>query len=276
MEQPRFDSAGRFNPVQPLLKTAVTLQEMVLLTIISRRIVDALLPFEVGSNGGMVSEVQMVRQNDGEDTSTPVGVYLPYAGVYLIYHQTAVRLLYRDVLVGSKQEAPSLWQTVKLQAYPFQLEISPAFTLLISMHDSASNFHTRHTLLKSRPTQVFLSPAASFNVLVDDAVQETVDSELAEAIRLIRQLADMRGLKRREFVNALLTGHDPVEAAYLTARRPSRQKGETFRLTQAQRFWNREEVAAGETAGEQWKKFSQLAEQVRELAQAHPTLLSLI
>lgn len=276
LEKPRFDNAGRFDPAQPLPKTAVTLQEMVLLTAISRRIVDALLPFDVEDGGGMVSEVQMVKPTDKEITTTPVGVYLPYAGVYLIYHQTAVRLLYRDVLVGSKQEAPSLWQTVKLQAYPFQLELSPAFTLLISMQAHAKKFSGRHTLLKSRPTQVYLSSNASFNVLVDDAFQETVDSELAEAIRLIRQLADMHGLKRREFVNALLTGHDPVEAAYLTARRPSRQKGETFRLTQAQRFWNREEVAAGETAGEQWKKFSQLAEQVRELAQAHPTLLSLI
>jgi len=276
VEKPRFDSANRFDPKQSLPKAAVTLQEMVLLTAISRRIVDALLPFEVESNGGMVGEVQMVRQTDDEITFTPVGVYLPYSGVYLIYHQTAVRSLYRDVLVGSDAGIPNLWQTVQLRAYPFQLELSPAFTLLISMRDHASNFHTRHTLLKSHPAQVFLSSNTSFNVLVDDAVQETVDQDLAEAIRLVRQLADMRGLKRREFINALLTGHDPIEAAYLAARRPSRGKGEIFRLSQAQRFWNREEVAPGETVEEQWRKFNQLAEQVRELAQAHPTLLSLV
>jgi len=277
VEKPRFDNAGRFDSKRSLLKTAVTLQEMVLLTAISRRIVDKLLlPFRIEVNGRAVGEVQMIRQTGDEITVTPVGVYLPYAGVYLLYHQTAVRSLYQDVLVGSDPGTPNLWQTVQLRAYPFQLEISPAFTLLVSMRDNASNFHTRHTLLKSRPTQVFLSPNASFNVLVDAAVQETVDSELAEAIRLVRQLADMRGLKRREFINALLAGHDPIEAAYLAARRPSRQKGEIFRLVQAQRFWNREEVIAGETAEEQWEKFNQLAEQVRELAQAHPTLLSLI
>jgi hypothetical protein len=199
-----------------------------------------------------------------------------YAGVYLIYNTAAVRSLYRDTLVGSKSTAPSLWQTVRLQVYPFQLEISPAFTMLISVRDNASNFHVRHTLLKSHPTQVFLSPSASFNVLVDDAVQETVDYKLVEAIRLVNQLADMRGLNRREFINALLTGHDPVEAAYLTARRPREQKAEHFRLAQAQRFWDREEVAAEETAEEQWRKFHQLAEKVRALAQAHPTLLSLL
>jgi hypothetical protein len=276
LERPRFDNAGRFDPAQPLPKTAVTLQEMVLLTAISRRIVDALLPFDVQDDGGMVSEVQMVKRADDEITVTPVGVYLPYAGVYLIYHQTAVRLLYRDVLVGSEPGDPSLWQTVKLQAYPFQLEIAPAFTLLVSMHDSALNFHTRHTLLKSRPTQVFLSPTASFNVLVDDAIQETVDSKLAEAIRLVRRLADVCDLKykeRGEFIKALLTGHDPIEAVYLAV---SVKKGESFRLAQAQRLWNREKVTTGGTAEEQWLKFNKLAERVRDLAQAHPTLLSLI
>ena len=276
VEKPRFDSANRFDPKRSLPKTAVTLQEMVLFTAISRRIVDALLPFGVESDGRMVGEVQRVQKTGEEITVTPVGVYLPYAGVYLIYHTTAVRSLYRDVLVGSNPGTPNLWQTVQLRAYPFQLEISPAFTLLVSMHDHASNFHTRHTLLKSRPTQVFLSPNASFNVLVDDAVQETVDWDLVEAIRLVRQMADMRGLKRREFINALLTGHDPIEAAYLAARRPSRQKGESFRLAQAQRFWNRKEVTTGETVEEQWEKFSQLAEQVRELVQKHPNLLGLV
>jgi len=278
VEKPRFDKASRFDPVKPLPKTVVTLQEMVLLTAISRRIVDELLSFtfRVEGNGGMAGKVQMVRQTDKEITATPVGIYLPYAGVYLFYHTTAVRSLYRDVLVGSDPARPHLWQTVGLHVYPFQLELSPAFTLLISLRDHASNFHTRHTLLKSRPTQVFLSPTASFKVLVDDAFQETVDSELAEAIRLLRQLADMRGLKRREFINALLTGHDPIEAAYLSAKRPRGQKGESFRLTQAQYFWNREEVATGKTAEEQWMKFNELAERVRALAQAHPTLLSLI
>lgn len=276
LEKPCFDNAGRFDPAQPLPKTAVTLQEMVLLTAISRRIVDALLPFRVESNGDMVDEVQMVKQADEEITITPVGVYLPYAGVYLIYHQTAVRSLYQDVLVRSEPGGPSLWQMVKLQAYPFQLEIAPAFTLLVSMHESASNFHTRHTLLKSRPTQVFLSPTASFNVLVDDAVQETVNSELVEAIRLIRRLADACDLKykeRGEFIKALLTGHDPIDAVYLAV---SVKKGEIFRLAQAQRLWNREEVTAEETAEEQWIRFNRLAEQVRDLAQAHPTLLSLV
>jgi hypothetical protein len=273
IEQPRFDEAGRFDPDRTLPKTAITLQEMVLLTAISRRIVDALLPFGVENNGRMAGEVQMLRQTGDEITVTPVGVYLPYSGVYLIYHQTAVRSLYRDVLVGSDPGTPNLWQTVQLRAYPFQLEISPAFTLLVSMRDNASNFHTRHTLLKSRPTQVFLSPNASFNVLVDDAVQETVDWDLVEAIRLVRQLADMRGLKRREFINALLTGHDPVEAVYLAV---DVRKGEAFRLTQAQRFWNREEVAAEETAEKQWEKFNQLAKRVRYLAQKYPTLLSLV
>jgi hypothetical protein len=261
---------------------------MVLLTAISRRIVDELLPFEVDSNGRMVGKVD-------------VGVHLPYAGAYLIYRQAAVRTLYRDVLVehresreqevsdgaavrtlyrdvlvGNEPATSHLWQTVQLRAYPFRLELSPAFTLLVSMRDNASNFHTRHTLLKSRPTQVFLSQNASFNVLIDDAVQETVDRDLVEAICLVRRLADMPGLDRREFINALLTGHDPVEAAYLAARRPREQKGDTFRLVQAQRFWDREEVAAEETAEKQWKKFNQLAERVRDLAQKYPTLLSLV
>jgi len=276
LEKPRFDNAGRFDPARSLPKTAVTLQEMVLLTVISRRIVDALLPFRVESNGGAVGEVQMVRRTDDDITVTPVGAYLPYAGVYLIYHPTAVRLLYRDVLVGSGPAGPDLWQTVGLRVYPFQLELSPAFTLLISLRARASKFSGRHTLLKSRPTQVFLSPTASFNVLVDDTFQETVDSELAEAIRLVRQLADMRGLDRREFINALIVGHDPVEAAYLAARRPRRQKGEAFRLTQAQRFWNREEVITEGTIEEQWRNFIEFAEQVQALAQAHPTLLSLV
>jgi len=276
IEKPRFDEAGRFDSAQSLPKVAVTLQEMVLLTAISRRIVDGLLPFGVENNSRMVGEVQMIRQTGGEIAVTPVGVYLPYSGIYLIYHQTAVRSLYRDVLVGGDPGTPNLWQTVQLRAYPFQLEISPAFTLLVSMRDNASNFHTRHTLLKSRSTQVFLSPNASFNVLVDDAVQETVDWDLAKAIQLIRQLADMRGLKRQEFINALLTGHDPIEAAYLAARRPSRSKGETFRLAQAQHFWDREEVTTGETAKEQWEEFNQLSERVRDLAQKYPTLLSLV
>jgi len=276
LEKPRFDDAGRFDPAQPLPKTAVTLQEMVLLTAISRRIVDALLPFDVQDDGGMVSEVQMVKRADDEITVTPVGVYLPYAGVYLIYHQTAVRSLYRDILAGSESGIPSLWQTVQLRAYPFQLEIAPAFTLLISMRANASKFHARHTLLKSRPAQVFLSPTASFNVLVDDAVQETVDRDLAEAIHLVRRLADACDLKYKErgaFIKALLTGHDPIEAVYLAV---SVKKGESFRLAQAQRFWNREEVATEGTAEEQWLEFNKLAERVRDLAQAHPTLLSFV
>ena len=276
LEKPRFDNAGRFDPAQPLPKTAVTLQEMVLLTAISRRIVDALLPFDIKDNGGMVSEVQMVRRADETIAVTPVGVYLPYSGVYLIYDGTAVRSLYRDVLVESESGIPSLWQTGKLQAYPFQLEIAPAFTMLISMRANASRFHGRHTLLKSRPTQVFLSPTASFNVMVDDAVQETVDSELADAIRLVRRLADVCDLKpkeRGEFIKALLIGHDPIEAVYLAV---NVKKGESFRLAQAQRLWNREEVTAEETVEEQWLEFNKLAERVRDLAQAHPTLLSFV
>lgn len=276
LEPPRFDAAGRFDPDRPLPKTTVTLQEMVLLTVISRRIVDAILSFKVKDSGSLVGEVLMARQNGQEVTPTPVGVHLPYAGVYLISHARAVRTLYRDVLVGSDPVAPDLWQTVELRTYPFQLKISPAFTLLISLHYRASKFHTRHTLLKSRAMQVFLSPTASFNVLVDDAFQETVDSDLAEAIRVIRQLADMRDLDRGEFIKALLGGHDPIEAAYLAARRPKGQKGEAFRLTQAERFWDREEVALGKTTVEQWEEFNRLTERVRALAEAHPTLLSLV
>jgi hypothetical protein len=276
MEKPRFDNANRFDPAQPLPKAVITLQEMVLLTVISRRVVDALLPFNVESDGNVVDEVQMIKQSNEEITVMPVGVCLPYAGVYLIYHTTAVRSLYRDVLLGDGPGVLSLWQTVRLQVYPFQLEISPAFTLLVSMRDTASNFHTRHTLLKSQSTQVFLSPSASFSILVDNSFQEDVNKELAEAIRLVRQLADIHGLNQKErrwFVKALLTGHDPVEAVYLAA---SARKGETFRLTQAQLFWGREEVAAGETVEEQWRKFNRLAEQVRSLAQAHPNLFSLV
>jgi hypothetical protein len=280
LEKPRFDNAGRFDPTQPLPKTAVTLQEMVLLTAISRRIVDTLLLFSVKSNGELVSEVQMIKPSNEDVAITPVDIHLPYTGAYLIYDQTAVRSLYQDVLVGGESGIPSLWQTVQLRAYPFQLEIAPAFTLLISMRDSASNFHTRHTLLKSHPTQVFLSPNASFTVLVDDAVQETVDSELVEAIRLVRRLMDVCDLKdsakykeRSTFIKALLTGHDPIEAVYLAV---SAKKEESFRLAQARRLWNEEEVTTGETAEEQWLAFNQLAERVRDMAQAHPTLLSLI
>jgi hypothetical protein len=54
------------------------------------------------------------------------------------------------------------------------------------------------------------------------------------------------------------------------------KKGDSFRLAQAQRLWNREEMTTGGTAEEQWLKFNKLAERVRDLAQAHPTLLSLI
>jgi len=144
------------------------------------------------------------------------------------------------------------------------------------MRDSASNFHTRHTLLKSRPTQVFLSPTTSFNLLVDDAVQETVNSELVEAIRLVRRLVDVCDLKYEErgaFIKALLAGHDPIEAVYLAV---SVKKEESFRLAQAQRLWSREEVTTEGTAEEQWLEFNKLAERVRDLAQAHPTLLSFV
>jgi hypothetical protein len=40
-------------------------------------------------------------------------------------------------------------------------------------------------------------------------------------------------------------------------------------------LWNREEVTTGETE-EQWLEFNKLAERVRDLAQAHPTLLSFV
>lgn len=276
IEQPRFDAANRFDQAKPLPKTVITLQEMVLLTIISRRIVDMLLPFEVESDGHMMEKVKMNNERGDDATRIPVSIHLPYAGVYMIYAPKAVRLLYQDVLIGSKSIESHLWQTVQLQAYPFRLELSPAFMLQISLKVNASHFSGRHTLLKSCPTQVFLSPNASFNLLVDNAIQETVNSELAEAIRLVRQLADMPGLNKNEFIKALLTGYSLLEAVYLAAKRSSKCTGETFRLTQAQRFWNRDDVAVAETTEEQWMNLSELTKQVQTLAQAHPTLLSLV
>jgi hypothetical protein len=87
VETPCFDKAGRFDPAKPLPKTAVTLQEMVLLTAISRRIVDALLPFRVESSGQAMGDVQIIKQTDEAGTETPVGVYLPYEciGKFSIY-----------------------------------------------------------------------------------------------------------------------------------------------------------------------------------------------
>lgn len=277
VEQPRFDNVNRFDPTQSLPKTAVTLQEMVLLTHISRRIIDQIIPFKVADDEDMkVEEVQIVKQSKRKTTTTSVGIHFPYSGAYLIYHQAAVSSLYRDALIDPPSTSPDLWQHVQLRVYPFLLEISPAFTLLISVKNTASHFHGRHTLLKSHPTQVFLSPKTSFNVLIDDAVQETVNRELVETIRLLKQLTDIRGLnktEREEVIKALLAGHNPVEAVYLAV---SARKGEEFRFSQAMRFWNREVVSAEEIAEVQWQKFTRLSDRLQTLAQAHPTLLSLL
>ena len=47
-------------------------------------------------------------------------------------------------------------------------------------------------------------------------------------------------------------------------------------MTRAESFWNRKEVACAQTAEEEWVRFTQLAERVREFVQAHPTLRDLL
>lgn len=271
IERPRFDRAGRFDPNRPMVKAGMTLQEMVLLTILSSRIIAGLMPFDVRMGTGLTGEILIRPTGQGQPGESVVGRCLPYSGAYLLFEPGAVRQFFEAVFFGknvSRTASYDVWRTVRLVAYPFELDLSPSFSMLIELQENA-DFQTHaqaHTLLKARPSVVYLSPDSAFYVLVDNSVQERVDREFVETWRLLDRLASAAGLNRYEFIQALLSGEDPLTAAYEVAS-PRQRMGAVDKISKIG------EVISGNTPEEMWNSFVRQREELRTKCQEHSTLI---
>lgn len=292
-EQPRFDQAGRFDQSKTsMIKTVVTLQELVLLTVLSRRILNSLNPFpvELAGSSRPITNIVMskpVQGSKGEMQNQIVGKYLPYTGAYFLFDIAAVNRLYRTTFLGQELSSDpqyNIWQAVRLLAYPFEIMLSPSFTMLLELGVNADfmNHAGAHTLLKVAPTTVYLSPDSSFHVLVDNAVQETVNQEYIEALRLLEELAVLPGISRYDFINALLTGDDPITAAYQATERPKKQGKkppidfETLKVIKATEMSEREKVMGHGSLDEMWLTYIELTDRLQEISAAHPTLVHFV
>lgn len=285
IEQPRFDQAGRFDPGKPMVKAAVTLQELVLLTLLSRRILAGLVTFEISrmtDNIGDIMLLKPVQGKKGATENTIVGKYLPYSEAYCLFDIMAVNQFYSTVFLGKEQKGKivyDVWKEVGLTAYPFEITLSPAFTMLLELRQNADfQAHAQaHTLLKLNPTTVHLSPNLAFHVLVDNSVQETVNQEYVDTFQFLDSLASAPGVNRYEFIKALLAGDDPLTAAYETAGPP--QKGQksaldwdTVKMIQARQMFDRKEVMEPGSPEEMWSTFVERSEKIRTMCQTHLTL----
>lgn len=282
IEQPRFDQAGRFDPNRPMVKSTVTLQELVLLTLLSRRILAGLVTFEVDPDGDIKMH-KPVQGKKGKTQGAVVGKYLPYSGAYFLFDIVAVNQFYRIVFLGQKQgggDICDVWQEARLTAYPFEITLSPSFTMLLEMQRNADfQAHAQaHTLLKLQPTTVHLSPNLAFHVLVDNSVQEMVDKEYVDAVQCLESLASMPGINRYEFIKALLAGDDPITAAYEATEPPDKGRTQTvdwdtLRMIQAREMSARKEVMGTGSLEEMWAAFVEQSDRIRTMCQAHPTLV---
>jgi hypothetical protein len=282
--RPRFDYAGRFDVAKGMVKSAVTLQELVLLNMMSRRIIDQLIPFQRAVGPGAVTDLIMAKPAQGKTTiDTVVGKHLPYSGAYLVFDIAAVNRLYRGMFLETEDTAPaqpSVWQTVDLIAYPFEIKLSPSFSMLLELrvNDDFMNHAGSHTLLKLTPTTVCLSPEFSCHVLVDNSLQETVSKGYVDSVHLISQLANTPGIERHDFIAAVLAGDDPLTAAYEAAEAPRREKrrrgGEREfdpKIAAAERVFAQE--VAADSLEEMWTRYQKLADRMAAAAQAHATLI---
>ncbi|MCI0558711.1 MAG: hypothetical protein MN733_09465, partial [Nitrososphaera sp.] len=275
-----------------MIKTVVTLQELTLLTMISRRLLGNLIPFSAQPTNGLynIADILMPKRVQGEKDRMQdevVGKYLPYTGVYFLNDISAVNELYRIAFLGYEQaNKPScnVWQTVRLLAYPFELALSPSFTMLLEMRVNADfmNHASAHTLLKISPTTVYLSPDSSFHVLVDNALQETVNREYVDTVRLLDMLGSQPGVRRYDFINALLIGDDPITAVYEATERPKKQDKkekvdfEASKVIKAQQMSEREDVMGQGSIEEMWSNYADLANRLREMSAVHPTLIHVV
>lgn len=284
IEQPRFDRAGRFDP--NMVKSAVTLQELVLLTLLSRRILSGLVTFGVNQETDKIGDIMLlkpVQGKKGETENAVVGKYLPYSGAYCLFDIMTVNQFYRTAFLGQEQEGKTVydvWQEAHLTAYPFELTLSPSFTMLLELRQNADfKAHAQaHTLLKVNPTTVHLSPNLAFHVLVDNSVQEIVDKEYVAAARFLDELASMPGVNQYEFIEALLAGDDPITAAYETTEPPKKGRKpaidwDTLKMTKARQMSDREEVMEQGSPDKMWATFVERSEKIRAMCQAHPTLI---
>lgn len=289
-ERPRFDNAGRFDPINNrMVKSAITLQELVLLSMLSRRIIDWIVPFAERITP-KVADLRMSKQkSDKTIVDTVVGKHLLYSGAYLLFDIAAINFLYRNVFLDATQMKttyPGLWQSVRLIAYPFEIDLSPAFTMLLELRvsDDFMNHAGSHTLLRLTPTTVYLSPEFSCNVLVDNSLQEAVNRSYAKSLHLIGNLAATPGIERHQYTAAILTGQDPITAAYEAAELPRKSKGDKGKKKDKKKFDHRtaaarrvfEEQVSADSLEEMWARYQKLSVTTAEAAENHPTLIHFV
>ncbi len=284
IEQPRFDQANRFCPHKPMVKSVVTLQELVLLTLLSRRILSGLVTFEIGGRTGKICDIILRKAAQGEKGQTQpvvVGKYLPYSEAYCLFDITAVNQFYKTAFLGQGQNGNTIydvWQEIHLTAYPFEFTLSPSFTMLLELQRNADfQAHAQaHTLLKVNPTTIYLSPHLAFHVLVDNSVQEIVDKEYVDTVEYLEKLASMAGINRYEFIKALLAGEDQITAVYETTEPPSQRQNidwDTLKMIKAKQISDQKEVMGQGSPEEMWATFKEQYEKLRTMCQAHPTLI---
>jgi hypothetical protein len=286
-ERPRFDHAGRFDPTKSsMVKSAVTLQELVLLTMMSRRVIDQLVPFTETTNLPVMDLMMTKQMPDKTTADEVVGKHLLYSGAYLLFNIAAINQLYRNVFLRVDEAVithPTLWQSVKLIAYPFEIKLSPSFSMLLELRvsDDFMNHAGSHTLLRLAPTTVYLSPEFSCHVLVDNSLQETLNQSYADSLRLIGQLAATPGVERHQYTAAILTGQDPITAAYEAAELPKKDKSKKggkqkfdHKTAAAGRVF--EDQVSATSLEEMWVRYQALSSTTATAAQDHSTLIHFI
>ncbi|MFZ2486707.1 MAG: hypothetical protein WAZ19_01185 [Anaerolineae bacterium] len=275
--KPRFDE-GRFDlSAHNLVKTVMTAQEWVLFTILSRRVIDQFIPFEK-ENVGNIQRLRM--RNAISDSAAPtklVGYHLPYSGAYFLFNIAAVNQFYRELFMEEVTQIshPSIWQSIKLVTYPFEINLSPGFTMLLELrvNDDFKNHSRAHTLLKLFPTTVYLSREGVYPILVDNSLQEIISKEYMQNIAKISELAARKGVKRREYISAILMGKDPLTAIYQASMPPKSKKEKISKVEYQMKLIQEvfDDYISSNTLEDMWRNYHHLSEIASELVENHAT-----
>jgi len=105
-----------------------------------------------------------------------------------------------------------------------------------------------------------------------------VNREYVNAWRFLTDLAADIGVNRYEFIQALLSGQDPLTAAYETAELPVRKHRaardhDTLRIGAVRKISEQEEVMGLGTPEKMWETFIRQRDVIRRMCQEHPTLI---
>lgn len=247
VERPPLDVGGRFSLAgSGFRRVTVTQQEFVCFTLISRRIV-----------------AQLWRRIE------PVAdLPLPYLGGVLLTHREA------DVVRKLLPALRGLFDSVTLQAYPYEAQVVPSVELALEVAlTDLQKHHTKHTYLKSRPMSVAVHSAGRVLVLADNAMQIEISRSWFEACDRVAQLTQrMSYSQRAEWMRRMAEGADPITAYYEATLTRLKQSNPGTALNWTAAFWTEQ---YGPDPAKAWSAYEREREELSNLFSRYPMLATM-